>query len=126
MDDRPLSRAQRFFRRLGGPELFAAMEQESRLWKAECPHCRTDTTSVWDLGGIRYRATGEPRNRVRCPRCGEKHWLRIHWTGGDPAALGPRPSVKPLITKIVLVTMAFILLMIAAVLLLVFKLTGII
>ena len=102
MDDRPLSGAQRLIRRLTSPELFAAMGRESRHWTAECPHCRADTTNVWEMGGIRYKAAGQPRRRARCPRCGQKGWLRIHWTGGDPTALGPRPSVLPLIVKIVL------------------------
>ena len=115
MDDRPLSGSQRLFRRLSSPELFAAMARESRHWKAECPNCRADTTNVWEMGGIRYKAAGQPRRRARCPRCGQKTWLRIHWTGGDPTALGPRPSVTPLILKIVLLTLLPLLLIGAAV-----------
>ena len=110
MDDRPLSGSQRLFCRLASPELFAATARESRLWKAECPNCRADTTSVWGMGGIRYKAAGEPRRRARCPRCGQKGWLRIHWTGGDPTALGPRPAVTPLILRILLLTVLPLLL----------------
>ena len=115
MDDRPLSGSQRLFRRLTSPELFAAMARDSRHWAAACPHCRADTTNVWEMGGIRYKAAGQPRRRARCPRCGQKAWLRIHWTGGDPTALGPRPSVTPLILKIVLLTLLPLLLIGAAV-----------
>lgn len=110
-----LSSMQNMLRRRTSPELFAAMERESRLWKAECPHCRADTTDVWQMGGVRYKAAGEPKRRARCPRCGQTGWLRIHWTGGDPTALGPRPSVTPLILKTVLITAIIPLLLIGAV-----------
>jgi len=110
MTDQSLSGAQRLFRRLASPELFAAMARDSRHWSAECPHCRADTTNVWEMGGIRYKAAGQPRRRARCPRCGQKGWLRIHWTGGDPTALGPRPAVTPLILRIVLLAILPLLL----------------
>lgn len=119
MDDRPLSGPQRLFQRLTSPELFAAMARDSRHWKAECPHCRADTTNVWEMGGIRYKAAGQPKRRARCPRCGRKGWLRIHWTGGDPTALGPRPPVVPLVLKIVLLAVIPLLLIGAIVLLLI-------
>ena len=102
--DASLSGTQDMLRRRTSPELFAAMERESRLWKAECPNCRADTP-LWEMGGVRYRAAGEPKKRMRCPACGQTGWLRIHWTGGDPDALGPRPSVAPLIFKIVFITL---------------------
>lgn len=113
MGEAGLSSMQRMLQRRSSPELFAAMERESRLWKAECPNCRADTP-FWELGGVRYKALGEPKKRMRCPACGQTGWLRIHWTGGDPTALGPRPSVAPLVFKIILVT-AIPLLMIGAI-----------
>ena len=116
MTERPLSGAQRLFQRLTSPELFAAMARDSRHWQAECPHCRADTTNVWEMGGVRYKAAGEPKRRARCPRCGQTGWMRIHWTGGDPTALvGPRPSVAPLILKIALFAVIVPLLLIGAV-----------
>jgi ribosomal protein S27AE len=124
MDDRGLSGFQRLFRRLASPELFAAMERDSRLWKAECPNCRTDTTSIWEMGGIRYKAVGEPRKRARCPRCGQLRWLRIHWAGGDRTALGPRPSVMPLILKIAVYTMLIPLVLIGGIVAILVALLG--
>lgn len=126
MADRPLSGSQRLFRRLTSAELFAAMERDSRLWKAECPNCRADTTNVWQMGGIRYKAAGGPKRRARCPRCGQTRWLRIHWTGGDPTAMGPRPSVGPFLFRIMALTVLLPLLLVALILLLVFKLRGLI
>ena len=111
----PLSSMQRMLQRHTSPELFAAMQRESRLWKAQCPHCRADTTDIWTMGGVRYKAAGEPRRRARCPRCGQTGWQRIHWTGGDPTALGPRPPVAPLVFKILLVTALIPLLLIGAI-----------
>ncbi|HYD13429.1 MAG TPA: hypothetical protein VEC11_11345 [Allosphingosinicella sp.] len=111
-----LSGMQRMLRRHTSPELFAAMQRESRLWKTECPHCQTDTTDIWEIGGVRYKALGEPRNRIRCPRCNQNRWMRVHWTGGDPNALGPRPSVTPLVIKIVLITLLIPLAIVGAVL----------
>ena len=105
---------QEMLRRHTSPELFAAMERESRLWKAECPNCNV-RTSVWEMGGSRYRAAGEPKKRMRCPACGQTGWMRIRWTGGDVTALGPRPSVAPLILKMLLVTLVLPLLVIGAI-----------
>ena len=104
MTEAGLSSAQRMLQRHTSPELFAAMERESRLWKAECPNCQAKP-SVWEMGGMRYRAAGEPKKRMRCPHCGKTGWMRLRWTGGDPTALGPRPSVMPLVVK----TLAFTL-----------------
>jgi hypothetical protein len=106
---------QRMLERHSSPELFAAMQRDSRLWKAECPHCQADTTDIWEIGGVRYKAIGEPGNRIRCPRCGRTRWMRVHWTGGDPNALGPRPSVTPLVIRIVILLMIIPLLLIGAV-----------
>ena len=110
-----LSGMQRMLRRRSSPELFAAMERESRLWKAECPNCRAQTP-LWEMGGIRYKSVGSrSATRMRCPKCGQTGWLRIVWTGGDPAALGPRPSAAPLVFKIVLITVLIPLLLIGAI-----------
>lgn len=45
-----------------------AMEAESRAWRMRCP-CGEET-SIWEMGGIRYKAAGSPRRLYRCPRCG--------------------------------------------------------
>jgi hypothetical protein len=56
------------------------MEAESRQWLAECP-CGS-SRSIWELGGIRWKAAGQPRKLLRCPKCGELHWHKIVWRGG--------------------------------------------
>jgi transposase-like protein len=52
------------------PEKWAAnMEAESRSWMMKCPNCGAEQ-SVWDTGGIRWKASGNPRQMRRCPKCG--------------------------------------------------------
>lgn len=78
-----MSFVQRLFRALLPPKWFASMEADSRLWKVRC-HCGC-TRSVWDLGGIRWKAAGNPRWYLRCPDCGKRSW---HIVSRDP----PPPS----------------------------------
>lgn len=49
-----------------------SMEAESREWMCTCP-CG-HTRSVWDLGGIRWKAAGNPRRRLKCSNCGQWTW----------------------------------------------------
>jgi hypothetical protein len=46
----------------------AAVEAESRSWVMRCDCGRE--TSVWDAGGIRYKAAGNPVRLFACPKCG--------------------------------------------------------
>jgi DNA-directed RNA polymerase subunit RPC12/RpoP len=68
-----MNRLQRVFTWLLGP----GVERESRAWAYECAHCG-HRESVWDMGGIRYKARGEKSFIGRCPACGQKgkRWLR--------------------------------------------------
>ena len=60
-----------------------AMEAESREWICTCPcgHAR----SIWDLGGVRWGAAGNPRRLLRCPKCGD---FTLHVISKKPAAGG--------------------------------------
>ena len=49
-----------------------SMEAESREWVFTCP-CG-HTRSVWDLGGVRWKAAGNPRQLMKCPSCGKITW----------------------------------------------------
>jgi hypothetical protein len=53
-----------------------AMEVESRAWQARCEACGLEG-SVWELGGIRWKAAGNPRRRLPCPECKHATWHRI-------------------------------------------------
>jgi hypothetical protein len=48
-------------------QTYAAMEAESRQWVMECP-CG-HVTSIWEMGGVRYRAAGEPVRAGWCAGC---------------------------------------------------------
>ena len=54
---------------------FAAIRDGTRLWLIECPcgHQR----DLWDAGGIRYKAVGEPSQYHACPHCGGRTWHKI-------------------------------------------------
>lgn len=55
------------------PEASAkSMEAESREWMHTCP-CG-HASSVWDLGGIRWGAAGNPRRLLKCGGCGKWTW----------------------------------------------------
>ncbi|MBL9011386.1 MAG: phage terminase large subunit family protein [Alphaproteobacteria bacterium] len=62
------------------PAMKARVEADSRKWIATCPHCGAGT-SVWDLGGIRYKAAGRPLTRFKCPACGKFGMHRVEKTG---------------------------------------------
>lgn len=59
------------------PWIAEDMERESREWMIQCPKCGREK-SVWDAGGIRYRARGNPRKLGRCSQCGKLRFLRIY------------------------------------------------
>lgn len=64
---------QRFFSWLLGP----GVERESRAWMVECGHCN-HTDNVWDLGGIRYKASGTKRSGGVCRKCGRFSMRRVY------------------------------------------------
>jgi hypothetical protein len=49
-----------------------SMEAESRSWMFRCP-CGFER-SWWDFGAIRWKAAGNPRRMMRCPKCGQVTW----------------------------------------------------
>lgn len=57
----------------------AAMEAESRSWAIVCQKCGSES-NVWDAGGIRYKAAGNPVKLFPCPNCGPS-WHRLHKKG---------------------------------------------
>lgn len=54
---------------------FEAVRAGTKKWLMECPcgHKR----DVWDAGGVRYKAVGEPRQLSLCPVCGKNRWHKI-------------------------------------------------
>jgi YoeB-like toxin of bacterial type II toxin-antitoxin system len=52
-----------------------ALEADSRLWMVRCS-CGF-ARSVWELGGIRYKATGRQLWFMRCSQCGQRSWHKV-------------------------------------------------
>ena len=46
------------------------IESESREWKLTCAGCSA-SRSVWEAGGIRWKAKGLPVTRTLCAGCGQ-------------------------------------------------------
>ncbi len=102
MDRRGLSFAQRLFTGLVDDETAAAMEAHSRAWLVTCPNCG-HVRSIWDLGGIRYKAAGNPRTYQRCPGCGKGGWHRVSKAADFPVTSAP---IWPLVRAILLISAA--------------------
>lgn len=64
-------------------ERAASMEAESRRWMLQCSECGQER-SVWDLGGLRYGASGNPSYAARCLQCGKRttHRVELRPDGG--------------------------------------------
>ncbi len=51
------------------------MEADSKSWIAHCP-CG-HSISIWDLGGIRWKAKGNPRAWIKCRKCGKASFHKL-------------------------------------------------
>jgi hypothetical protein len=45
------------------------MKTESQNWMLQCT-CGYER-SYWDIGGIRWKAAGNPKKVMHCPQCGQ-------------------------------------------------------
>lgn len=71
------SLVQTFFQRIMPRAWAEDMERESRLWRVQCQTCGRER-SIWEMGGIRWKAYGESRLLRRCPQCDQLRWLRLY------------------------------------------------
>jgi hypothetical protein len=71
-----MSWVQSFFKAVLPRNWAESMEAESRAWKMRCP-CGFER-SVWDVGGIRWKAAGNPTRLLRCRQCGQRTWHHVH------------------------------------------------
>ena len=67
---------QRFFTALLPKSRAEAMQAESRSWMVKCT-CGYER-SIWDMGGIRWKASGSPRLLRICPQCGQRTWHTVY------------------------------------------------
>jgi uncharacterized Zn finger protein len=55
----------------------ASIESESRTWIVRCSSCGLER-SIWEVGGIRWKAAGTERRYLYCPKCGRSHWHTLY------------------------------------------------
>jgi rRNA maturation endonuclease Nob1 len=64
-------------------KLAGKVEAESRDWMLQCPACEREM-SIWDIGGIRYKATNKVKLMSWCSRCGKYKWQRLYRKSAEP------------------------------------------
>jgi hypothetical protein len=53
------------------------MEAESRSWMLQCPNCKYEQ-SYWEIGGIRWGASGKPKIYRPCKNCSQLGWHTVY------------------------------------------------
>jgi hypothetical protein len=72
----------------------AAMEAESREWLVRCPACGHER-SLWELGGVRYKARGTKMIFRRCAAC-QQFGMHLLYRQRDGVNLPPLRPARPL------------------------------
>ena len=68
-----MSKVQNFFKAILPGSWAKSMEAESRRWIVRCNDCGFEK-SVWDMGGVRWKAAGNPSNKIFCRNCKKVTW----------------------------------------------------
>src|SRR4051812_32450690 len=68
-----MSTIQKFFLAVFPAKWAQGMEAESRAWIVKCLSCDHER-SIWELGGIRWKAVGTPKIYKECPKCRQTGW----------------------------------------------------
>ena len=71
------STIQRFVGLFASRKKKAEIKRQSMLWGFTCPTCKK-RTSIWEIGGVRYKANGNPKKLIKCPGCGTKELQHIN------------------------------------------------
>ena len=71
-----LSGPQKLVRFFSPKKKFEKIRAESEQWGFHCVNCK-EWSSVWSVGGIRYKAKGNPSQSIRCPKCEKISLQRI-------------------------------------------------
>lgn len=70
-----MSTVQRFFTAIFPRSWAESMQADSRQWMVRCK-CGF-AQSVWDWGGIRWKAIGKQWWYLKCPDCGSRSWHKV-------------------------------------------------
>lgn len=68
-----MSRIQKLMSAILPRKWVADMEAESRSWILHCEKCGFEQ-SIWDIGGIRWKATPKKKILWRCTNCHQWSW----------------------------------------------------
>jgi hypothetical protein len=71
-----MNRLQKFILSLMPTAWAESAEADSRAWTFTCGACGHEQ-SVWDAGGIRWKAIGNSRNYRRCVKCRALSWQKL-------------------------------------------------
>jgi hypothetical protein len=61
------------------------MEAESRSWMLRCDACGLER-SVWETGGVRWKAAGRSSRLMRCAQCDRATWHTLYRTQAESQA----------------------------------------
>lgn len=62
-----LSTAQKIIRFFSSAKFFEKAKADSKRWYFNC-ECGHEFT-IWDIGGVKYKGTGNKKMYVKCPKC---------------------------------------------------------
>lgn len=79
-----LSLAQRLIRFFVSAATFQRMKEDSMRWVFVCASCQKES-SIWEIGGIRYKAFGESRTGIMCPGCRKFAMQKLKYKPDDAA-----------------------------------------
>ena len=71
-----LSTAQKIVKFFISSSRFEKIMNESKLYKFDCS-CGKQS-NIWDIGGVRYKASGKPLTWIKCPYCGKASMKKIY------------------------------------------------
>jgi hypothetical protein len=80
-----MSFCQRLLQAILPRHLAEEIEAESRSWMLRCAACGLER-SVWEMGGVRWKAAGRPSRLARCPHCGRATWHTLERRQAGPQA----------------------------------------
>jgi hypothetical protein len=72
-----MTRIQKFFKTVLPNSWAESMEKESREWLMKCLDCGLEQ-SVWEAGGIRWKASGRKQTKSYCEKCDFLTWHEIY------------------------------------------------
>jgi hypothetical protein len=75
-----MSTIQRFLSTVLPKAWVEEMRTESLRWMVQCT-CGFER-SVWEIGGVRWKAKGNPKRLAACPSCGQTTWHSIYQKSG--------------------------------------------